>query len=50
LKKHYYRIKFGKHKGKSLDDIPFDYLRWLAKQDWCPKAVINYLKKNNNII
>jgi uncharacterized protein (DUF3820 family) len=28
------RIKFGKHKGKAVWDIPSDYLCWLERQDW----------------
>ena len=29
-----YRITFGKHKGKSVADLPSDYLRWLCGEDW----------------
>jgi hypothetical protein len=25
---------FGKHKGEKLIDVPEDYLKWLANQDW----------------
>lgn len=24
-------LKFGKHKGKNIQDVPDDYLMWLAK-------------------
>lgn len=27
------RIAFGKHKGERFEDLPRDYLEWLAKQD-----------------
>jgi len=27
-------MRFGKHKGKRMRDIPRDYLRWLASTDW----------------
>lgn len=26
-------VKFGKHKGKALKDVPLDYWQWLFKQD-----------------
>lgn len=26
-----YKIKFGKHKGEQLQDLPTDYLQWLAE-------------------
>lgn len=28
-----YKITFGKHSGKSLREIPVDYLKWLQKQE-----------------
>lgn len=24
-------VTFGRHKGKSIEDIPSDYLKWLAE-------------------
>lgn len=30
------RLKFGKHKGKLLQEIPSDYLKWIV-QTWEPK-------------
>jgi uncharacterized protein (DUF3820 family) len=45
-----YKIKFGKHKGKKLVDIPFDYLRWLDKQDFCPPTVKKYVKQHKEFI
>lgn len=27
-----YELPFGKHKGKPLDEVPREYLRWLVKQ------------------
>ena len=27
-------LKFGKHKGEDLTDIPMTYLKWLEEQDW----------------
>ena len=27
-------IPFGKHKGKEIEEIPSDYLRWLIDQDF----------------
>lgn len=29
-----YRIPFGIHKGKSIDTVPTNYLRWLITQEW----------------
>lgn len=26
-----YRIKFGRHKGEKLEDLPEDYLDWLCE-------------------
>jgi hypothetical protein len=26
-----YRLKFGRHKGEKLEDLPEDYLEWLAE-------------------
>jgi hypothetical protein len=26
------RLKFGKHKGRPLEDIPFDYLTWVLRE------------------
>jgi uncharacterized protein (DUF3820 family) len=45
-----YKMTFGKHKGKTLDHIPFDYLRWLAVQDFAPKAVKDYVKRHKDFI
>lgn len=30
------RLKFGKHKGKLIQEIPSDYLKWIV-QTWEPK-------------
>lgn len=45
-----YRLKFGKYKNKTLDDIPFDYLRWLAEQSFAPKPVKVYVKQHKDFI
>jgi DNA repair protein RadD len=31
------RLEFGKYKGKSINEIPKDYLRWSIQQDWFAK-------------
>ena len=28
------RLMFGKYKGKTLDEVPLDYLDWLMGQEW----------------
>jgi len=45
-----YRMRFGKYEGERLYDIPFDYLRWLAKQEFSPKEVVKYIKDHENFI
>ena len=45
-----YKLKFGMHKGKKLMDTPFDYLRWLAKQEFSPKEVVKYIEKHKDFI
>jgi len=42
------RLKFGKHKGKTLQEVPMLYLRWITNT-WLPnskfaKATINNAK------
>jgi uncharacterized protein (DUF3820 family) len=27
-------LTFGKHRGKTIDEIPDDYLNWLVEQTW----------------
>jgi uncharacterized protein (DUF3820 family) len=45
-----YKIKFGKYKHKKLKDIPFDYLRWLVDQEFCPNQVKKYVKEHENFV
>lgn len=35
-----YRLWFGKHKGKDLEDVPTDYLRWLDAQPWLKHSLM----------
>lgn len=28
------QLRFGKHKGKDLTEVPLEYLDWLLTQDW----------------
>jgi uncharacterized protein (DUF3820 family) len=32
-------MPFGPHQGKTLDNVPADYLRWVTKQNWSPSDV-----------
>lgn len=45
-----YRLKFGKYKNKTLDNIPFDYLRWLVKKGIAPKPVKEYVNQHKDFI
>lgn len=27
-------IPFGKHRGREVEEVPSDYLRWLMEQEW----------------
>ena len=43
-----HRISFGKHKGQCLEDIPAQYLLWLAGSDQTRETVgiFGYVLKN----
>jgi uncharacterized protein (DUF3820 family) len=43
-------MPWGKHKGKSLKNIPIDYLRWVAEQEYGPGSVKRFVKKTENLI
>ncbi len=32
-------LRFGKHKGKDLAEVPLDYLYWLNEQPWLYESV-----------
>jgi ssDNA-binding Zn-finger/Zn-ribbon topoisomerase 1 len=44
------QMPFGKHKGKSLERIPINYLRWLAQQTYCPSNVKRFVNKTKDLI
>ncbi len=50
MSKSRYKMPWGKHKGKSLSDVPFNYLRWLSEQDYSPKPVKVWVKKHKDFI
>jgi uncharacterized protein (DUF3820 family) len=29
-------MTFGKYQHKPINEVPYEYLHWCAKQDWCP--------------
>ena len=29
-------MTFGKYQHKPINEVPYKYLHWCAKQDWCP--------------
>lgn len=41
-------MPFGKHKGKSLINVPADYLLWFIDQDWSDAwpELVKYIKDN----
>lgn len=42
-----FKLAFGKHKGKKLDETPLLYLDWLVGQEWLAKetkeTIVAYL-------
>lgn len=32
-------LKFGKHKGETLDAVPSNYKAWLSEQDWIDDSI-----------
>jgi uncharacterized protein (DUF3820 family) len=51
-------IAFGKNKGKTLEEIPSNYLEWLEEQNWIDEhpdlveaigLVLRWRVKNNSI-
>lgn len=43
-------MPWGKHKGKSLKNIPINYLRWVATTEYAPGSVKRFVKKTKNLI
>jgi len=39
-----YIFRSGKHSGQAINEVPLDYLTWVAKQKWCPPEVAAYMK------
>jgi len=43
------RMYFGEHKGKKLEDVPAQYLLWIADQSWMPQKhpkLLQYINRN----
>lgn len=45
-----YKMPFGKYKGEQLKNIPIGYLIWLYDEDYCPKQVKSFVKRNKKDI
>ena len=47
-----YKLTFGKHQGKELDQVPADYLDWLMGQDWIGKfpEIVKYVTNHKAAI
>lgn len=46
-------MPFGKHQGKSLQNVPADYLLWLLDTDWCREKfpeLIAYIRSNKDCL
>lgn len=39
-------MPFGKHQGKTFDELPPSYLLWLVDQDFCPAIISAYVDMN----
>lgn len=47
MSKKNYKISFGKYKGKTLQNVPQNYLLWIVKNlDSVPQAIIDYCNDN----
>jgi uncharacterized protein (DUF3820 family) len=33
-------IPFGKHRGRGIDQLPYEYLQWLQDPDYNPNGVV----------
>lgn len=40
-----YKMPFGQHKGKTLDEIPLNDLDWLIGQDWLKEPTKSKIKE-----
>lgn len=43
-------MPFGKYKGKTLANVPDDYLLWLLRENKCSGEVLQYIKENYDAI
>ena len=45
-------LPWGEHKGKTLGDIPSNYLLWLLEQKWIADwpSLHTYLKQNKHVL
>jgi len=39
-------MPFGEHAGKTFEEIPAEYLLWIADQDFCPDIISAYVDLN----
>lgn len=45
-----YVLKFGKHKGISVEEVSASYLLWLNDQPFAPAEVSAYVAKNKKFL
>lgn len=45
-------LKFGKHKGEYVGDVPASYLLWLLDQNWIATFpdIVEYIEKNRTAL
>ncbi len=39
-------MPFGKHKNKTIDELPASYILWLSNEKFCPEVLLEYVENN----
>ena len=43
-------MRFGAHNGKSLGEVPADYLMWFYNEENCPEDLKEYIEDNMKVL
>jgi uncharacterized protein (DUF3820 family) len=43
-------IKFGKHKGKTFENVPAEYLLFLGRSEDCSQEIRDYIDENFDVL